>query len=396
VNPEPLNGYHPPFMMQKKRSLTATLLFFLLFFLASPCISAPIVEVEKAPKYTALFHEKTGWIGADGAYSLPLVEDKVLWLFGDTLIGEIRKGERLNMTMVNNSIASQHGKLPREARMEFFVRRSGDETPGPFFSPADGRGWLWPYHGCLTPRGLYLFLIQLERTAADSPFGFRLMAGWLGHVTNPSDRPENWSLTQLRIPWTGHGTSGDRLLGSALLKDGGFIYIYGTEEVIIEGFHEKTMIVARVAEEALSDFQSWRFYAGGEWSRDAQRATRICRNLANEFSVSYEPALKQYILVYTEGGISERILARVAPRPYGPWSEPVLLYRCPEAATDPSIYCYAAKAHPSLSSEPAELMVTYVANSKDFSLLGRDSSLYRPQFLRVRFWGWGVHEFNYP
>ena len=145
------------------------------------------------------------------------------------------------------------------------------------------------------------------------------------------------------------------------------------------------MIAARAPVEKLGDFSTWRFFAGGDWVAQADRADRICENVAGEFSVSYQPAAGRYVLVYTEGGLSADIVLRFSPRPEGPWGEPLRVYRCPEAGWDPRIFCYAAKGHPELAAATDELIVSYMANATDFALLESDARLYRPRFLRVTF-----------
>jgi len=136
-------------------------------------------------------------------------------------------------------------------------------------------------------------------------------------------------------------------------------------------------------------FQLLVFFRDGEWIADVDRASRICKNVASEFSVSFQPLLKQYVLVYTEKGFSEHSnssVIRISPNLYGPWSDPIQVYRCPEAQRDPRICCYAAKAHPEIAWSPEELILTYVANSCDGDLkVLADASLYRPRFLRVHF-----------
>jgi hypothetical protein len=145
------------------------------------------------------------------------------------------------------------------------------------------------------------------------------------------------------------------------------------------------MIVARVPESRLVDFDQWRFFSQGRWTADPNQASRLCEDMANEYSVSYQPELRKYIAVYTENGISKYIVARLAPQPYGPWREPRRLYQCPEAQWDKDVFCYAAKAHPDISLHADELIITYVANSTDFDKVAADTRLYRPRFLRVRF-----------
>jgi hypothetical protein len=275
----------------------------------------------------------------------------------------------------------QTGREPSDAALTFIYRTLSDGGPAAFLQPADGAGWLWPYHGVRTAEGLFLFLLQIEPAEGPAGFGFKLVSTWLGKVINPDESPERWNVSQQKIPW-GHER---RLFGSSVLLQGGYCYIYGTVDDAAGGVMVKHMIVARVPAEKLGDFSAWRFFAGGDWVAEADRAGRVCENVASEFSVSYQPSAGRYVLVYTEGGLSANIVLRLSLRPEGPWSEPVRVYRCPEAGWDPRIFCYAAKGHPELAAAADELIVTYMANATDFALLESDARLYRPRFLRVKF-----------
>ena len=51
---------------------------------------------EPAPDLDALFQTTNGWIGSDGDYSIQLNSSTTLWLFGDTVIGQVRDGKRIN------------------------------------------------------------------------------------------------------------------------------------------------------------------------------------------------------------------------------------------------------------------------------------------------------------
>ena len=74
---------------------------------------------------------------------------------------------------------------------------------------------------------------------------------------------------------------------------------------------------------------------------------------------------------------------RSARTPWGPWSDPALLYDCPDGAADPRRFCYSAKAHPALAGGDF-LIVSYVVNSTDFWQVAREGSLYWPRFVRAR------------
>jgi hypothetical protein len=370
-------------MMKFKKNILRSLVLLFLILIAG-CGSQPRIWVEELPRYDALFERQTGWTGADGAYSVALAGDEILWLFGDTWYGKVRDGRHMDAVIINNSIAIQHGRLPPDASVQFYTGLSPDGSPRAFVRPDDNRGWFWIYDGMRVAKGLFLFLVRLERTADRNSFGFKIVGSQLGHVANPGDAPANWHLARRRIPWGRFSAAGDTLFGSSLLRAGRYIYIYGTTEDVNGEIRRKSMILARVPETEFDQFDQWRFYSAGKWSTDFTKSSRLCRDMANEFSVSYLPAIGNYVVVYTEKGFSKNIAMRFAPDPWGPWSAPRRIYACPEAEGSPDVFCYGAKGHPDLSSAPDEIIVTYVANSLDFAKMAGDAALYRPRFLRVR------------
>lgn len=347
-----------------------------------PC---PQVAVEALPQYDVLFSNKDGWTGADGAYSVALDQQTIAWFFGDTWIGRIKDGRHVDAILVNNSVGIQNGRNPAEAEMSFYFGRADDGNPAALIRPADGRGWYWIFDGTMTAEGLYLFLVQIVRTAGDAVFDFKVIGVWLGLVENPGELPSRWRLRQSRIPWSAFSASESILWGSAILRIDNFLYIYGTTEDAEGTPAQKHMILARVPVSRLADYSRWRFYADGRWVSDFKKSSRLSANMPHEYSVSYSPALNRYAAVYSQDGLSKNILARLSPEPQGPWGDPIRLYQCPESDWDSSIFCYAAKAHPILSQNPDQLIVTYVANSVDFNKTANDARLYRPRFLRVTF-----------
>jgi len=354
---------------------------FCLFLTA--CQAQPRIRVEPIPHYDAAFERTSGWTGGDGAYSTTLGGERVLWMFGDTFVGRVENGRRVGSRLINNSAAIQTGRIPSDAALAFSYRTLADGIPSALLQPADGVGWLWPYHGVRTAEGLFLFVLQIEPAEGPPAFGFKLVSTWLGKIADPDDTPERWNLSQQKIPWGNER----RLFGSSVLLQGGYCYIYGTVDDVAGGLTVKHMIVARVPADRLGDFDSWRFFSDGHWVSEAERAGRVCENVAGEFSVSYQSAQDRFVMVYSEGGLSPNIVLRFSPRPEGPWGEPKQVYRCPEAGWDPRIFCYAAKGHPELAAAADELIVTYVANATEIELLESDARLYRPRFIKIAFGG---------
>jgi hypothetical protein len=368
----------------KKKSFSVLILLVVLLQTFA-CSTVPPISVETLPQYDALFLNQEGWTGGDGAYSASLNHNTISWFFGDTWIGQIKNNRQVNATLVNNTVAIQQGKDPATARMKFYYLRARGNQPEALIRPDDDRGWFWIFDGAMTPEGLYVFLIQIERSPGHAVFDFKPVGTWLGLVANPDESPTRWRITQTKVPWSTFSAAGGILWGSAILQLDDFFYIYGTAEDASKDMVRKHMILARVPIASLTDFSQWRFFADGRWVSDHRRASLLSPNMPHEYSVTYLLALKRFVAVHSEDGLSNTILLRLSPKPQGPWSEPIPIFQCPEARWDNSIFCYAAKAHSALSERPDELIVTYIANSVDFNKVVQDTRLYRPRFLRITF-----------
>jgi len=336
---------------------------------------------EPAPDLDKLFQQTKGWIGGDGAYSVVISPKRTLWLFSDTFVGTVKENKRVDTKLVNNSVGVQEGQ-GKEAKMQFFVGGSGDK-PEALFRPDDGKGYFWLQGGALVGEKLYIFAAQIEKGSEQGAFGFRHIGQWLCVVTNPKDSPAKWKIEQKKIPFTHFTADRHRSFGAAVLVEGDHFYIYGTDEERGKGFPKRSLIVARVPLKSVADFDSWRFFGSGEWYDDVKKCEKMSKNVGSELSVTYLPQRKRYVLVYTELGLSPRILAQTATTPWGPWTEAQKIYECPEMREDKKVFSYAAKAHPSLAG-PDELVVSYVVNAFDFWSVFKDASLYWPRFIRVK------------
>ena len=146
----------------------------------------------------------------------------------------------------------------------------------------------------------------------------------------------------------------------------------------------RSMIVARVPYKRIADFGKWRFLSNGGWQPDMTGISGLFNGTATEYSVCYKSAIKWYVVVYTENGMSKNIMMRFSPTPAGPWSSAYKVYECPEVEWHKTYFCYAAKAHPEISKKD-ELIITYVCNSTDFWQMAADARIYRPRFLKIKF-----------
>jgi hypothetical protein len=341
-----------------------------------------VVRAEPDPEWNARFAGKEGWIGGDGVYSAVLARDRILWLFGDSLLGSVRDGRREGAVMVNNTVGVQ-AKDGKDASIRFVAGKEKDRKATAVFAPEDAKGWFWTQAAIRSGDRLFVFLPQIERGKERGPFGFRQVAQWLAVVENPDDEPEKWRVKQHRLPFASFGTDRERSWGSAVLEDGGRLYVYGYDEERGKGIGKKRLTVARVPAGKLTDFGAWEFRTADGWSDRPGDAAPLADGLASEFSVSRAPGGDGYVAVYTENGLGERIVGRFADAPEGPWSAPLLLYRCPEMGKDRGVFSYAAKAH-AWASKGDELLVSYCVNAWEFARLFRDAEVYRPRFVRVK------------
>jgi hypothetical protein len=203
----------------------------------------------------------------------------------------------------------------------------------------------------------------------------------LAAVENSRDDPSQWRTKQLDVPFAKYTPEHDLSWGSALLAEGDDVYIYGYSERG-KGLGKKRLVLARAPAREIDDFKTWRFCTADGWSPTPDDAAALADSLATEFSVCRVPGGEGYILVYTDAGLGDRIVGRFSTAPRGPWSAPVLLYRCPEMAEDKGLFSYAAKMH-QWTTTPNVLLISYCVNSWEFSRLFKDEKVYRPKFVRV-------------
>lgn len=363
-------------------AIVAALLLLLLIASLASSSDEWHISASPAPELDALFQRTEGWIGADGDYSIRLDHNRVLWLFSDTFVGSVVGGRRVDTTMINNSAAIQ--RQGANDFVEFFYKADPSSVPQSFVTPDEAEGYYWLFSSTLTSEGLYLFLLRVVPDDRNPAFPFRLTGMSLGQVTDPSASPDRWHISQRRVPFTRFGPDESVFFGSATLNVGGYVYVYGLKSARKDGGKTSAMSVARVQEDSFGDFTAWRFLANGKWGCDFEQCDALISPMPTEFSVSYLPGVERYVTVYTEGGIFGIIAVRLAPKPEGPWSDPIRVYDCPDKNWHEKAYCYAAKAHPELATAPDELVVTYACNSTNFPDLFSDARLYWPRFVRVK------------
>jgi hypothetical protein len=397
-------------MKRFRKSLAVAWLAGVFVALLFGCVLRPSPETApddfaaaEAPSWDAVFLRTKGWTGADGINTADLLDGRILWMFGDTWIGDIRQGRHAeNSELVSNTLAvhekpdAGNGTPPDPKAVRFYWEQSGRKNQA-WIRPdlAGGSGWYWPSGNGLMVKDafgkyrLLFFMNQLAQSPGSSEmWAFYRSKNVLVIVGNPDQEVLDWRVQKVSVPLS-LSAGGKIGWGVTLLSvpdtgqtQGSHLYIYGIDESDIQN---KKLILARSAAGRVEDADNWQAYHGnGVWGAIAPECYPIAEHLASELSV--EPVViggnLWYVMVHSEDGFGSHILVRMAKRPEGPWSKPFPVYQVEGIRNDKSLVTYAAKSHACISRS-GELLVSYVINAIDFDKVSENADLYRPRFIRI-------------
>jgi hypothetical protein len=357
---------------------------FVLLFAAVGCggsshRAVTTIAAAQWPQADALFHRDPRWLGSDAAFSVPLRDGRILWLFNDTLVATTRAHVRSQAAFVRNTVAIERGTDPTTASMRFYWGETRGR-PSSFF-PEQGGRWFWPQHGIRLGRALVVFLHRVKETPKGRP-GFDFEGdGWrLAVVENASASPARWR-PRLVVP--PRGLEG-YAVGGAVSRVGRYVVSLAVRQrgLLFTGWLLRWP-AAELAAGRLAGAQWWAGRRGWQSASRLEHApTPITSDAGSECSLTYDRRLGRWILIHSEGFGATTIVVSFAPRIQGPYSRPRLLFRPPESKR-PGVLVYAAKGHPELTG--ADLAVTYATNTFRPQRVLTSPSLYYPRFVRVTF-----------
>lgn len=317
------------------------------------------------------------WTGADGTYSTKLPDGRVAFVFSDTFLGKVNADggrspvieEGGTTPFLNNSFVIKDGK-------RFTTVHGGTEKdPKAVMPPRDAKHWYWA-GDAITAGGKVQVTYQEYERFGDGIWDWR----WLRNVVakfRPGNLSKPVSVTPIpsstKIAWA-----------SWLERSGGTIYVYGVEDL----GDTKYMHLARVRGGDLA--KPWEFYAGnGTWSKTEADSARIMPGVANEYSVSRMGRAYMLITQDTTVKFNTNIVAYFSCSPQGPFTGKTTVYSTPETGAagsygNPNIFTYNAHAHPEMSSRN-RIVVSYNVNSFVNTDHYKDTSIYRPRFIDLRF-----------
>src|SRR5215469_17020915 len=269
---------------------------------------------------TPEFPYQEHWQGADAAYSIPLQDGRVIWIFGDTLYGDKREVKDNVPRMVHNTIGISTCK-DGKWKIEYAIKRSAKSEFDSFFKPQRNDGtYYWALDGVEHNHELWITLVCVRNKPNSDAFalGFEICGTDLAHVTGLNEDPQNWKVSY--SPLVEESVHANP--SASALIEGDYLYIFTLYE----------------------------------------RGTRP-QIFSDQILLRTAPSL---IGPWTEGSVIYRI--------------PILQKTHPDYDAD--TFCYAGKEHPEFE-KPGELLFTYVCNSMKPKKLEAEVNVYVPQVLRM-------------
>jgi hypothetical protein len=211
----------------------------------------------------------TRWLASDGAVHAPLADGRVVWLFGDTIVGERQPNGAVaaGWRLLNNSIVVQSGACfaPLTAGS-----RGNEAEPIP---DAAADEWSWPTAAVVEGTTLRVFTYHMRRTGS-GVFGFEQVRMEIASLSLPS---LTFTGTHALPAWKPAGETVPPSWASTGTSAGGYFYAYGRVRQAGPLFPPDHHYVARVpVGQALTD-SAWEFWTGDAtgWTGDATAAVAL-------------------------------------------------------------------------------------------------------------------------
>lgn len=339
-------------------------------------------QVAHDPAFDSLFvPEQRGFLGADGAATVQINENKILWIFGDTILGKNVNGERKG-SMVRNSIAIQDisGEEPGEIQYYWDLT---DGLMDSFFHPDDWleSHWYWPGCGVELDGKLYLFLSKMDSGDGPAGFAFRTINCTLFTVHNPEDDPHEWNMTQQDLDL---GDDHFNINAGAMIRDG-YVWLIGYDDGPDDNPSKRSMILSRMSFESLKSDDpaaGLEYWTSEEtWSSSLGNFEYLFTPGVTETSLHYDESLNRFVTI-TMVPFQDKLHVATAEKLTGPWTVHEASFTIEKLAEDENYLAYAGRAHPFLTDDNT-LLVTYIINTKDFWGMFSDMDIYYPRFIRI-------------
>jgi hypothetical protein len=309
------------------------------------------------------------WQAGDIGASARLPDDRIVWVFGDTV-----RGDGISPRIVANSMLVTSGLCTSQ------VETSGR---GPVIPDrADGVvHWPMSVVAVARPQGDVLVVTSARiRRGASGGLDFT----YLGSSATIFDVPSGGAPTlRQQLDITPDSPVADQVnWGSAMTVSGRWLYVYGTRLPSKDSFG-RALYAARAPIADARDRATWEFWDGTDWVGEPARAAVIlpARGGVSQ-TLSVDALDDQFVIVSKrDGDLGNTVYAWSSDSPVGPWTA----QRGTRAEfQDPSGQLkYAPLAHPGITLADGRLLISISRNTTDFSRLLTDPALGRPVFAEI-------------
>ena len=336
------------FQLRVRAPHCVAVLVVLLSLMALPIPSAAAATASDAA-FTNMFASlsSSGWVGADGTNSVALPDGRDCWLFSDTITSASASG----VSFAHNSIV-----VTGRGRPLIITDPIPAPAPDAFYWSGAARGHgpqIWEIAQRINQTGPGLWD---ERFAGDYLARINTSTWRLASITPLAD-------TTGAINW-----------GVAMLDDGPYTYIYGSESQGLSSW----MHVARVPKGRLD--APWNYDTPSGWAPHAAAASlRLLPGVAPAYSVIDLGAGRGIRVISQQPMMGQAIYSWHAAGPTGPFTTRRTIYDT--GSFGARTYTYNTLAHPEQTTN-GQMPFSFNVNSFD-ALTPTDATLYRPRFFRV-------------
>ena len=241
--------------------------------LAGPAAAAttPMTASQVTTMWTAYGDAGGHWTGGDSTVSVPLPDGRVAWLFSDTFLGTVNADHSRphGVPFIHNCLVVQDGS-------QLVQTLTGGTSSVPTSLVSDSTGDMY-WLGDATVDGSVLHVLYGKYHATGTgPFDFTLTGTALATFALPG-------LTLSSVVTLPVGATIG--WGSAILKDGSYTYIYGTEGV----GNLKFAHLARATSGNLGG--AWQYWTGSTWSAQESDSARLFSGVGSAYSVNKGPRM---------------------------------------------------------------------------------------------------------
>jgi hypothetical protein len=348
------------------------------------------------PASSGYFPYQQGWLGADGAYSIPIGTGQSLWIFADTFVGPSSATSRTQANgFIHNSIAISTC-TGTNCTFQYYWPGMGTSSQGPVFT-APGTDWFWPMDGFVYNGTLYLALMQMHATGSGGAFGFAYSGAQLASISNYTAAPSQWSIQYQQLNTGGSAVPGISIVANQgpsgnpdPTNPQGANYAYFFTGVGSPPYLALLRIpLTQLNTLARPGNTSWQYLStSGAWETWQDTATTLPNDnaavvnpAATEMTVRYHASTNQWIAVYP-GGLTNQAYYSLSNSLTSGWGPSEGLYSYPEMQPSnpnytPNVFCYAAKEHVEFETA-GQLFFTYACNSTVESDITNNMNLYHP------------------